>query len=445
MMSKVTSLVLLILMALTGSAFAQHEQAFPFNFNDGSDPQGDLISDAAGNLYGTTTYGGNGACDDERGHLGCGTVFEMSPPVPPNGQWTLKTLHSFDINVDDVAYPIGNLVFDSMGNLYGVSSGGGAYFEGAVFELSPQSGGSWNLALLFSFTCGTCNPQGGLVIDSTGNLYGTALGEGDCGRVQCGAIYEVSQSGGQWLLQDLYVFEGGEDGAAPIGSVTFDSQGNLYGTTTSAAAFGFGGVFRLSPPSMQGQLWTETTPPPLQGQPWTETTLHSFGSVSNDGTSPKAGVSVGPNGTLVGTTSEGGIKSDSCVLGCGTVFGLIPPSTSGGQWGYKILYSFRATSTDGALPYSNLTLLSSKSGTVAYGTTFTGGAFNAGTIFEVTQSGPGTWTETPIYNFTGGRDGGYPMSGLLLNGPALYGTTFSGGIDNKNCASGCGTVFRLSR
>jgi len=432
MMSKVTSLVLLILMALTGSAFAQHEQAFPFNFNDGSDPQGDLISDAAGNLYGTTTYGGNGACDDERGHLGCGTVFEMSPPVPPNGQWTLKTLHSFDINVDDVAYPIGNLVFDSMGNLYGVSSGGGAYFEGAVFELSPQSGGSWNLALLFSFTCGTCNPQGGLVIDSTGNLYGTALGEGDCGRVQCGAIYEVSQSGGQWLLQDLYVFEGGEDGAAPIGSVTFDSQGNLYGTTTSAAAFGFGGVFRLSPPSMQGQLWTETT-------------LHSFGSVPNDGTTPTAGVTLGPDGTLVGTTYEGGFTGGNCgSVGCGTVFGLAPPSSPGGQWGYRVLYSFGAVPGDAERPYSGLSLLTSKSGTVAYGTTIYGGSSGQGTVFELIQSSPGVWTETPVYSFSGGRDGGQPVAGVLLQGNALYGTTVEGGVSYKNCPFGCGTVFRLS-
>ncbi len=110
-----------------------------------------------------------------------------------------------------------------------------------------------------------------------------------------------------------------------------------------------------------------------------------------------------------------------------------------------MLYSFGANSNDGMFPYSNLTLLTSKAGAVGYGTTMGGGTSNAGTVFQLTPSTPGNWTEVPVYNFSGGKDGGLPMAGLLLNGSAFYGTTSSGGIKNASCPNGCGAAFRLSQ
>lgn len=245
------------------------------------------------------------------------------------------------------------------------------------------------------------------------------------GDFACGVAYELQQSEGQWFETPIYTFQGQQDGASPTGPLTFDTEGNLYGTTTGGGTFSAGGVFQLAPPTMQGQIWTEST-------------LHSFGSVINDGLNPMAGVTLGPRGTLVGTTYQGG------AFGAGTVFGLAPPLNSGGQWGYKVLYSFGGVPGDGGFPSSGLTLVTSSNGTTAYGTTSVGGSSNIGTVFQLNQSGPGTWSEAPVYSFTGGRDGGVPLAGLLLENFALYGTTSIGGISNTNCPFGCGTIFRLA-
>ncbi len=425
----IASLISAAIIVCATPTFAQHEQAFPFTFADGSQPQGGLISDALGNLYGTTAYGGSGICkDNHSNNVGCGTVFEMSPPVPPNTRWTHTVLYNFDEGSDGIAQPIGTLVFDPTGNLYGVSANGGNFTAGTAFELSPplQSGGNWTLTFLVSFEGGTGPPQGGLVIDQSGNFYGTALGDGTCGFVSCGLVYELSQSQGQWFEMPLYSFRGQEDGAEPVGSLVLDAAGNLYGTTTGTTQFGQGTIFKLSASSQIGQQWTETT-------------LHTFGATPGDGTKPLAGVTFGPKGTLVGTTSSGGTFQE------GTVFGLAPPSSPGAQWGYKTLYSFGAMLGDGIGPGSSLTLQTSKTGTVAYGTTTFGGMFKSGTVFQLTQSGLGMWSETPVYNFTGGKGGDAPTSALLLENYALYGTTFGGGVNNAECPVGCGTVFRLSR
>ncbi len=430
-----------LILSLVGTAFAiavlspstLKEQAFPFSFTNGSQPQGGLISDANGNLYGTTAYGGLPCKNDQGKVVGCGTAFEVIPPPAPGGSWTVTTLYTFGLASIDGIHPVGNLAIDASGNLYGLTTEGGDNNTGAVFEISPpsQPGGPWTETTIcgFGFDCVGLSPQAGLVIDQSGNLYGTALGGlTRCGPpAGCGLVFEFSLVQGRWIQTVLYQFLGGpSDGAVPKAPPILDSAGNIYGTTTSGGQYGHGAIFQLSPPPQQGQLWTETG-------------LHLFGAEPNDGIEPLAGLAFGPNGTLAGTTSLGG------TFQAGTVFGLAPPAESGGQWGYKVLYSFGANSSDGMSPYSNLTLLTSKTGTVAYGTTLVGGTSNAGTVFQLVQSTPGNWTETPVYNFTGGKDGGLPMAGLLLNGPALYGTTSSGGVEISNCSSGCGTVFRLSQ
>ncbi len=434
MSARATSVVpilysLLLLTLFSSIALAQQEESLPFSFSNGAQPGGELISDPAGNLYGVTTYGGANPCKNSVGAVvGCGTVYELSPPSSPSGQWTQTELYNFPPAGNDALNPIGRLVLDVSGNLYGVSLAGGEPDSGTIYELSPpsQPGGAWTETTLcaFGFSCDGIAPQGGLTIDDLGNLYGaTMLG----GNFDAGVAFEMTQTQGQWFQIVLYVFTGGaDDGSFPAGRLIFDPKGNLYGTTSSGGQMGEGVAFELSPPRVANATWVETV-------------LHSFGQTTDDGTQPMAALALGPNGTLVGTTSMGGTAQK------GTVFGLSPPGSGGGGWGYKVIYSFGVTPGDGANPYSSLTLITSKTGPVAYGTSSAGGNFNAGTVFQLTPSTPGSWAETPVYSFTGGRDGGAPEAGLLLNGYALYGTTLYGGIKNSNCMSGCGAAFRLSR
>ncbi len=414
---EISRLVFALIFVLTTSSLAQHEQAFRFNFNDGSSPQGALVADAAGNFYGTTFYGGTGGCRDNNGKLiGCGTVYEMSPPASPATQWTQTVIFNFS---GEGVYPRGSLVFDSVGDLYGVTTQGGDSGNGIVFELLPpsQTGGNWTETTLYNFGGGSDggNPQAGLIIDQSGNLYGTALGNGGCGVGGCGVVFEVFQgSDGRWLEIVLYGFQGGFDGAHPHAPLVSDASGNFFGTTSSGGLNDSGIVFELSPSG--------------DGGTWTETILHNFGEADRDGLNPAAGLTLGPKGVFLGTTVKGGS------FGGGTVFGLQPPSNPG-PWGYKVLYNFGATLADGLAPYCNLTILNES----VYGTTSIGGAFNAGTVFQLEQFGAGTLTETSMYSFTGGQDGGMPLAGVISTGYALYGTTSGGGFQNN------GTAFRVSR
>ena len=142
-------LLLVGFFGVAAPAQAQHVQVFPFNFTDGSSPQGGLVADAAGNLYGTTTYGGNGPCRNNQSMtVGCGVVFEMTPPASGT-KWTETVLLNF-VGNGAGAWPVGNLIFDSFGNLYGVTTLGGIYAQGSVCELSQQ-GGSWIETTLYSF------------------------------------------------------------------------------------------------------------------------------------------------------------------------------------------------------------------------------------------------------------------------------------------------------
>ena len=292
---------------LTPTAGGTWSEKVLYSFkNDGTDginPKAGLIFDAAGNLYGTTSHG-------SPSHQG--TVFELTPAA--GGTWTEKVLHSFINDGMDGGIPeAGPLIFDAAGNLYGTTFTGGAYGSGTVFELTPAAGGTWTEKVLYSFNpfngADGAAPYDGLIFDAAGNLYGTTEvgGTGGCGGYSCGTVSELTPAaGGTWTEKVLYRFQGGADGAVPVGGLIFDATGNLYGTACQGGAGGCGGygcgsVFELTPAA---------------GGTWTENVLHSF-SDTPDGAGPEGGLVLDSAGNLYGTTDGGGPS------GFGTVFEFI--------------------------------------------------------------------------------------------------------------------------
>jgi uncharacterized repeat protein (TIGR03803 family) len=345
--------------------------------NDGEFPSGGVISDALGNIYGTASYGGTGDCVLLGIKGGCGTVFELSPPQTKGGQWTYITLYSFKGGKDGYL-PSGDLVFDSKGNLYGATAFGGGkgtacdpYYQycGTVFELSPpkKKGDKWTEKVLHSFAGGTdgANPNGGLVLDSKGSVYGTTFGggneSGECGSLGCGTAFELTpptQGGNSWKEKQVHVFTGGNDGAQPSGGLILDAEESLFGTELGGNASGGGVVFRLT----------------AAGRVWKETVLHWF---SNNGPgAPLAGLTIDSLGDLYGTTGPGSQY--------GTVFRLKTPVSHGADWTLYLLYAFPGV-PNGRLPMANLVF--DRSGNL-YSTTTEGGTgacgnFGCGTVFAV--------------------------------------------------------------
>ncbi|QGM46299.1 choice-of-anchor tandem repeat GloVer-containing protein [Methylocystis heyeri] len=256
-------------------------------------------------------------------------------------------------------------------------------------------------------------------MSSSGELYGTALQGGVQGF---GAVFKISPPGlgrSRWTETLLYSFGDGLDGGSPISSLTFDSQGALYGTTNTGGANGMGTVFKLKPPvTASGQ--------------WTLTSLYQFdGTV---GANAAAGVIFDSSGALYGTARGGGAS------GGGAVFKLTPPATPSGQWTATAIYNFTG-GADGANPLSQLIM---DTGGALYGSTQAGGSGN-GVVFQLRPSGaacapnaPNFWCETVLYSF-GGSDGAKPNAGVVMdtNG-ALFGATLRGGAENA------GVVFRLN-
>jgi uncharacterized repeat protein (TIGR03803 family) len=218
-----------------------------FNIREGGIPFSELIFDAAGNLYGTTV--GDTTMRDH------GIVFELSPP-PSGGKWTFQILHKFKGDPEG-SNPSGGLVFDAAGNLYGATTYGGINHSGTVFELSPVAGGGWKEQVLHNFGFGDgLLPYGRLLLDSSGNLYGTtsagAGASGACFDRGCGTVFELSPNGdGPWTGSVLLRFGSAVHGYAPVAGLIFDAAGNLYGTTEHGGAYGatkghYGGtVFQL--------------------------------------------------------------------------------------------------------------------------------------------------------------------------------------------------------
>ena len=266
---------------------------------DGAFPSyGDLVFDAAGNMYGTTRLGGGTGC----GGNGCGVVFKLTPS---RGQWTESIIYSFSGGLDG-GEPFGGLVFDSDGNLYGTTAVAGVDGGGTVFKL-VSSGSGWTLTTLHNFDISAGDGYGAaaaLVFDTSGNLYGTTV-EG--GSHNGGTVFELTpQPGGSWTETILYDFDSSLEGG-PYAPVTFDAAGNLYGTTFGSGADGLGNVFRLT----------------SSGGGWSYSSLHDF-TGGNDGSSPFSNVVFDTNGNLYGTASEAGNLNCNAHNGCGVVWEITP-------------------------------------------------------------------------------------------------------------------------
>jgi uncharacterized repeat protein (TIGR03803 family) len=318
---------------------------------DGTYPYGNLIQGSDGNFYGTTATGGTGTtCSG-----GCGTIFRFSP-----GTGTATVVYSFGTSGDG-AYPYGNLIQASDGNLYGTTTAGGTSTSctggcGAIFKFSLSSGTE---TVLYSFgTSGDgAYPYASLIQGSDGNLYGTTAGGGTSTTCSggCGTVFKYSPSSGTETV--LYSFGASGDGTYPYAGVIQASDGNFYGTTAEGGTAksctgGCGTVFMFSPGS------------------GTETILHDFGSPGGDGENPYTGLIQGTDGNLYGTTYAGGANN------LGTAFMVSP--TSGTE---TVLYNFGSVAGDGETPNANL--IQGSNGAF-YGTTLFGGAASYGTVFDFT-------------------------------------------------------------
>ncbi len=344
--------------------------SFLYDGIDGYAPDGALILDSAGNLYGTTILGGSGTCVNPIGIvIGCGIVFELQRSS--NGSYTEKILYNFQNNARDGFEPWSSLIFDSAGNLYGTTFGGGSDHYGTVFELSPPSstGGKWTETILWNFnkTDGD-QPRAALIFDASGNLYGTTQGGG---AYNYGTVFELSpSSGGTWTETVLHSFKlSPTELAYPESPLVFDSAGNLYSTTSYGSLSGGGGVFELTP---------------SVGGTWTETILHVFNDTAgSDGYDTWSPVIFDSAGNLYGTTTSGGTglcKQIGLVMGCGTIFKLTP---SNGTWTESVVYNFNARPDNDPEGPEQAGLISDSAGNF-YGTTYGAGAYSHGTVFKFT-------------------------------------------------------------
>lgn len=332
-----------------------------FNQNDGADPLDSLIFDAAGNLYGTTAFGGD---------AGYGTVFMLVHNV--DDSWTEKLLHSF--NGDDGGIPYGSVIFDSAGNLYGAAGQGGSSRCpdnpdgcGVVFKLKHRSDGGWTETVIHNFNGTDGEAPSNLTFDNVGNLYGATLIGGDFG---CGVVFRLKSSvEGKWTENVLHSFEGSDGCVSFPAGLILDAVGNLYGTTQGGGVYGYGTVFQLSP-TVKGK--------------WSERVLHSFNH--SDGADLLDSLILDAGGNLYSTTWAGG-DTKQCPnqdgnSGCGVVFKLTRGAN--GRWTDTVLHKF--SNTDGAYPWSGL--VRDKAGHL-YGTTENGGnlkgcyGYGCGVVFEV--------------------------------------------------------------
>lgn len=374
-------------------------------------------------------------------------AIDVSLASASSVQWNQTVIYQFQGGTDGAA-PIGTIVFDKAGNLYGATSGGGEGdcidSCGTVFRLVPpaKKGDPWAETVLYTFkgfqTGDGDLPSGGLVIDGQGNLYGVTAygGAGDCtlagGVYGCGVVYEVSpppQPGGTWTETIIYSFPTAQQGYVPQGDLVLDSKGNLYGATEFGGGLGdtcdpyypnCGTIFELSPPKHQGS-------------PWTEQVLHSFAGnagqgVIGDGAMPVGSLIVGDNGDLYGVTQSGGYvvgQLGDFPQGYGTVFELDRPKNWGSPWTEKILHAFEKI--DGATPLAGLTF--DEHGNL-YGTTSIGPPdLENGLIFELRRplDARQPWLEEILYEFLNGADGSGPSGPVTLGRNGLYTTTTYGG------------------
>lgn len=320
--------------------------------NDGAFPQARVMIRPHDSLYGTAAQGGAVGCDS-----GCGTVFKLRPA--PNA-WTETVLHQFTGGADGFL-PYGDLASDQSGNLRGTTYFGGASNLGTVYVLKNVDG-QWRENVIYSFTGGSdgAHPSAGVILDNAGRIYGTTT---QCNPVGYGTVFQLTRSDSGWTEKTLYAFQNGSDGACPVGGLIFDRAGNLYGTTAAAGSGSGGGgtVFRLSPNS--DTSWTfgvlHSFSGNYQGGPQSSLVMdsehnlygttqsdgaHGFGSVfkltrsgnswtyadlydftfGSDGYFPYGNVILDATGNLYGTAAQGGDLSGCSGNGCGVVFEITP-------------------------------------------------------------------------------------------------------------------------
>lgn len=409
------------IMALTGAvaAFAQTEHVL-HNFSggqDGSEAGVNLVADKAGNLYSVTADGGGIGIGCFG--TGCGTVFEMSPPAIAGGKWTEKVLYGFkNVNASDGARPGSPLVIDNAGNLYGSTGQGGTSGYGIVFELSPPAGGGnawtetilynlaaneviaqrtpllldaagnlygessgwpnangsifelsppaipgdpWTYTLLYTFPIDGLMgsyPQGGLVPDDEGNVYGVgyASGNSTCtvGSAGCGVVFELAKPpapGGSWTYSVIHQFTGTEGDGLNPSAITIH-KGAIYGTTAHGGVNGGGTVFKLSLPGNNGGEAEETT-------------LYAFSTANTYGSWPQWGVTFDRSGNLYTTTS-----------GEDNILELSPPTVPGSGWTPRNIYTFPP-------PVLDISGVMFGPGGVLYGASLNGGPKNLGFVFGI--------------------------------------------------------------
>lgn len=387
---------------------------------------------------------------------------------------TFSTLYTFTGGADD-GEPFGELLQDSQGNLYGTTVGQPARSFGSVFQLSPVSGGGWSLTTLYTFHGEGAQPMGALVQDGQGNLWGTTYSGGsrNC-SLGCGMIYRLSKVGGVWHKETIYLFQGGRDGWAPEAGLVFDAQGNVYGTTGSGGGYcpkfsfyGCGTIFKLTPTGggwveslvhrfarpgdliqPRGQLiidhfgnlyGTATAGGPFgcggvfefspSGTTWSGRPLHYF-TCGNDGASPSSTLAFGQHGWLYGTTGGGGTSNQ------GTVF-LLRPAPEG-NWILETIHSFNGA--DGSNPAKGVTL--DQDGNL-YGSTNAGGEnpncpSGCGVTFKMVPQLNGLWTYSVLHSF-GSTDGTYPGPVTVDSAGNVFGTTNRGGADDL------GNIFEITQ
>ncbi len=396
----------------------------------------------------------------------CAVVSIAACALSMAGAATKKTLYAFGSRHG--AHPLGTLVLDTAGNLYGTTEVGGILTCGpdgtggcgTVFQLAPQPGGTWKLHTLHNFAGGTDGalPYAGVILDAAGNLYGTTAAGGYVKNASFGygTVFELSPGVGGWTETILHTFATqAPDGEAPVAPLVFDQSRNLYGTTEGGTGCGTGTIFQLAPNPQGG---------------WTQNVLHCFPVAQL--AYPEAGVIFDTAGNLYTTTSEDGPYNG------GTVVQLVP---SAGSWTDNVLYDFtraaglspsaslipdkngnlygitygsfyQLTPSEGGWTYSILyeepagsaaiglySLIIDEEGNF-YGTGIGPGSLN-GAVVKITHEKNG-WHQRVLYNFKGGADGSDPRGGLVLDQQGnLYGTTVFGG---KNCERGCGTVFEIT-
>jgi uncharacterized repeat protein (TIGR03803 family) len=365
--------------------------------------------------FGATTIRGGSLFGTTAGDLDKpGSVYQLSPM---GSNWLAVPLALFYL---DGHGPMGNADFGPDGHVYSTTQLGGMHGAGSIFNLVPRlslcktAECFWteNVIHDFQYAPDGAYPAGGsLIWDQQGTLYGTTSGGGNFGW---GTVYEIAKSQNSWNETPIHSFSDGYDGANPQSGVVFDNNGNLFGTANTAGGMcrykgGCGTIFELTP----------------NGGGWEISILYTF-SGNNDGAFP-GGVIFDSAGSLYGTTQSGGSGSS------GTVYELSP---SGNSWTFNVIYSF--SGAEGCGPVASLTLDAAGN---LYGATVCGGAYQWGSVFKLTNT-PNGWVYTSLHDFTGGVDGAYPECNVSIDTDGtIYGTARYGG--NGHDYSGEGVVWMI--